>query len=147
VTTKTCPRCGQTKPLDQFHAHPHTRDRRASHCKACANRPAQTENRVTRSRARKRALEDLAKQHPDDFRRYYNARLGRPAPSPQRSPSSSTPPSTRRPPPRPRSGSRPAARRSPSLSASGSSARSAPPTTSAATSARCAPNGTAGRPA
>ena len=35
--TKTCRRCGKTKPLDQFVANPHRRDGHTGQCKVCRN--------------------------------------------------------------------------------------------------------------
>jgi NAD-dependent SIR2 family protein deacetylase len=35
METKTCTKCGETKPLDEFHKNPKTRDGRQPHCKSC----------------------------------------------------------------------------------------------------------------
>lgn len=37
MDTKTCKGCGMDKSLDEFHAHPQTRDRRQLRCKSCHN--------------------------------------------------------------------------------------------------------------
>ena len=36
VTEKACIKCGETKPLAEFHAHPKMRDGHLNKCKACA---------------------------------------------------------------------------------------------------------------
>ena len=36
-TTKTCTKCGETKPLEQFHKRPRNKLDREAHCKACHN--------------------------------------------------------------------------------------------------------------
>jgi len=38
VAKKRCIGCNMPKPLDAFYAHPSSRDRRQSRCKACDNR-------------------------------------------------------------------------------------------------------------
>lgn len=35
MITKTCSKCEQAKPLDEFHVHPHGKHKRQSRCKAC----------------------------------------------------------------------------------------------------------------
>jgi hypothetical protein len=35
TTLKTCTTCGETKPLDEFYAHPQMRERRLNSCKEC----------------------------------------------------------------------------------------------------------------
>lgn len=44
---KTCFKCGETKPLSEFYAHPRMRDGRLNKCTACTRKDVQ-ENRVAR---------------------------------------------------------------------------------------------------
>ena len=37
MATKKCTKCGEIKPLSEYHFRHNTRDKRVSHCKLCAN--------------------------------------------------------------------------------------------------------------
>lgn len=74
---KTCTHCHVEKPLTQFPPNPNTRDGLQSWCRACyaayqRERRSQPGGRAqdrARTRARGRALEELARLHADDFER------------------------------------------------------------------------------
>jgi ribosome-binding protein aMBF1 (putative translation factor) len=83
VSTKTCSRCGATKPLDQFSPRGPTV---SSWCRACARDhrrakraqggPREEEYRRHRL-ARDRALEELRRRHQDEFDAIRAAELAR----------------------------------------------------------------------
>lgn len=50
---KTCTICKTEKDLDQFHKHPHTRDKRQSWCKPCAVAYHNNRNKTKRENWRK----------------------------------------------------------------------------------------------
>jgi transposase len=54
TASKTCSRCGRTKPLADFPPHNQRKDGRQAYCRSCA-------------RAENRALWILAKRHPTEF--------------------------------------------------------------------------------
>lgn len=56
MDTKTCTKCGQVKPVDEYHASPTTRDRLRPECKTCnraAARAWYTDNRARAITAKK----------------------------------------------------------------------------------------------
>lgn len=67
---KWCGKCREQKPLDDFHRDASAADGRYSWCKPCVTarpyRPSML--KVVKTRAHKRALADLARRHPDEFR-------------------------------------------------------------------------------
>jgi hypothetical protein len=68
--TRRCSTCHQDKPLEGFHRDARASDGRTTTCKTCVSaKPYQpTLLRVVKTRARKRALAELARRHPDEFR-------------------------------------------------------------------------------
>lgn len=71
AVSKRCTRCGAVKPLAVFQRRLASADGHASHCKHCRResvRRSRTENDRRWSRARGRALRQLAKRHPEEFR-------------------------------------------------------------------------------
>lgn len=97
--TKTCRKCGETKPLDEFHRNRKSRDGHQSRCKPCMieaasewqakNRQQATDNQRRRRQANPAlALRDLAQAeayrtaesrlreaHRDEFDRLYDEEL------------------------------------------------------------------------
>jgi hypothetical protein len=69
-STRRCSKCHQDKPLDEFHRDARASDGRTTTCKKCvAAKPYKpTLLRVVKTRARKRALAELARRHRDEFR-------------------------------------------------------------------------------
>jgi hypothetical protein len=67
--TKACLSCGQTKPLEDFHRSPVSRDGRAARCKSCRNAGART------YRQRRRKAESAAEERGRERSR--NPRLSR----------------------------------------------------------------------
>jgi hypothetical protein len=69
-STRRCSTCQQDKPLEEFHCDARASDGRTTTCKKCVSaKPYKpTLLRVVKTRARKRALAELARRHPDEFR-------------------------------------------------------------------------------
>jgi ribosomal protein L32 len=67
---RRCSKCHEDKPLEEFHRDARASDGRTTTCKKCvAAKPYKpTLLRVVKTRARKRALAQLARRHPDEFR-------------------------------------------------------------------------------
>jgi hypothetical protein len=67
--TRRCWKCHEEKPLDEFHRDARASDGRTTTCKKCvAAKPYKpTLLRVVKTRARKRALAELARRHRDEF--------------------------------------------------------------------------------
>lgn len=55
---KTCPKCGETKPLDEFHKHRTAKDGRQARCKDCACRLAREWQRENNVQSHKRVRPD-----------------------------------------------------------------------------------------
>jgi hypothetical protein len=68
--TRRCSKCHEVRPRDEFHRDARASDGRTTTCKNCvAAKPYKpTLLRVVKTRARKRALAELARRHPDEFR-------------------------------------------------------------------------------
>jgi hypothetical protein len=68
--TRRCSRCHEDKPLDEFHRDARASGGRTTTCKKCVSaKPYKpTLLRVVKTRARKGALAELARRHPDEFR-------------------------------------------------------------------------------
>lgn len=72
---KACTRCGETKPLDEFTAHPKGAQGRRSWCKRCTAdymrtkraQPGGMNRDSAYVRARMTALQELAARHPDEY--------------------------------------------------------------------------------
>jgi hypothetical protein len=69
--TRRCSKCHEDKPLDAFHRDARASDGRTTTCKNCVSAKPykRTLLRVVKTRARKRALAELARRHSDEFRR------------------------------------------------------------------------------
>ncbi len=69
LADKPCGKCGQTKPLDEFHRDVRARDGRYTVCKQCVSaRPYKpTHLRVVKTRARHRAMAELVHRHAGEF--------------------------------------------------------------------------------
>lgn len=61
MTTKTCTLCLETKPIDQFHRHPLSKDGRKPRCKSCQN-AAENARRLEPDHRAVQAWHDLNKR-------------------------------------------------------------------------------------
>lgn len=77
-TTKRCPHCEQTLPVDQFSTDRRYRAGLSSWCRACIAASARSNRARTGNaygKARQRALEQLRATHPAEFRKLLGAHL------------------------------------------------------------------------
>lgn len=74
---KTCSKCEQTKPLNDFYASKQVLSGLASICIACNNSRPITPTRMVRNRARNRAYVVLAERHAGEFEQIMTAELSR----------------------------------------------------------------------
>jgi hypothetical protein len=78
---KKCGRCGLVKRLDEFHTRALSPDRRQSWCKSCAKAWHATSRDRGRNnaymKARRKALERLAEDHPTKFERFLKEELAK----------------------------------------------------------------------
>jgi 5-methylcytosine-specific restriction endonuclease McrA len=65
---KLCRKCGETKPLDDFHRHSQRADGKQSHCKACAK--VRMADPVLRQRQRDAAKRSYYKRHEKELARH-----------------------------------------------------------------------------
>lgn len=70
--TKRCTRCGETKPLDEFHGHARSRDGKRSECKACVSERNRRYHEANREQELERSRR-YHEAHPEYQQRYYQA--------------------------------------------------------------------------
>lgn len=75
VAEKTCTRCGETKPVAEFHRNRTRRDGLQSRCKVCQRAAVSSDENTARSRARGRAIQRLIEAHRSEYERLYRQEL------------------------------------------------------------------------
>lgn len=70
---KACTKCGETKPLDEYHREKRTRDGRVSHCKACVSAARAEYYTANRERISARKAEYSARADVKASKAEYNA--------------------------------------------------------------------------
>jgi hypothetical protein len=76
VVMKTCKKCNEEKPLDEFYNQKGTKDGKRPRCKVCTDAYTAEYNKKNRERINERYRE-LRKENPEQWREYIDSRRGR----------------------------------------------------------------------